>query len=95
MPPFHFHIRTSDALIEDPEGIEFADRGAAIVEAVRGARCLMTGEVRRGTLCLDQAIEIHDAAGQHVTTVPFAEALTVDYGAAPVPAVAKAESTQS
>jgi hypothetical protein len=75
MPRFHLHIRTGREIIEDEEGIEVADYTTAIVEAVRGARCLMTGEVAAGALCLDQSIEIHDAAGQHLTTVPFTEAL--------------------
>lgn len=77
MPRFHFHVRTASEFIEDEEGTEISDYNAAVVEAVKGARCLMKGEVGRGTLYLDQSIEIHDAAGQHVTTVPFAEALRV------------------
>jgi hypothetical protein len=75
MPIFHLHIRTPSEFIEDEEGVEFSDYGTAVVEAVRGARCLMTGEVARGALCLDQSIEIYDAVGQHLTTVPFSEAL--------------------
>ena len=75
MPRFHLHVRTPIDFIEDEEGSEFSDYSAAIVEAVRGARCLMKGEVGGGTLCLDQSIEICNAVGQHVTTVPFTEAL--------------------
>jgi hypothetical protein len=77
MPRFHLHVRTPSEFIEDEEGIVVPDHSRAMVEAVRGARCLMTGEVARGTLCLDQSIEIHDAAGQHVTTVPFTEAVEI------------------
>ena len=75
MPRFHLHVRTPTEFIEDEEGMEFTDYSSAIVEAVRSARCLLKGEVGRGTLCLDQSIEICDAAGQHVTTVPFSEAV--------------------
>ncbi len=77
MPCFHLNLRTPTELIEDEEGAEFPDSSSAIVEAIRGARCLMKGEVGRGTLCLDQSIEIHDGDGQHVRTVPFTEALKV------------------
>jgi hypothetical protein len=77
MPRFYLHIRTGDGVIEDEEGVDFPDHATAIAEAVRGARCLMTGEVTEGTLCLDQSIEVHDAAGQHLTSVPFTEALTL------------------
>jgi hypothetical protein len=75
MPRFHLHVRTAREFIEDEEGVDFPDYSTAIVEAVRGARCLMKGEVTGGTLCLDQSIEICDADGQLVTTVPFSEAL--------------------
>jgi hypothetical protein len=77
MPRFHFHIRTASETIVDDEGAEVPDYSAALIEAVRGARCLMKGEVARGTLYLDQSIEIHDAAGRHLTSVPFTEALRV------------------
>ena len=77
MPRFHFHIRTASETIVDEEGAEIPNYDAALVEAVRGARCLMKGEVARGTLYLDQSIEIHDATGRHLTSVPFAEALRV------------------
>jgi len=77
VPRFHFHIRTESEFIRDEEGTEFPDCSTAVVEAVRGARCLMKGEVGRGTLCLNQSIEIHDGDGQHLRTVPFSEALIV------------------
>lgn len=80
MPRFHLHIRTPDEFIRDSEGAEFPDYSSAIVEAVRGARCLMTGEVMAGRLCLDQSIEVHDGSGQLVTTVPFTEAVEVITG---------------
>ena len=77
MPRFYFHVRTAGDQIDDEEGSDFPDDNSAVAEAIRGARCLMRGEVARGTLCLDQSIEIHDADGQHVRSVPFAEALTI------------------
>ena len=95
MPRFHLHVRTRTELIEDQEGTEVPDYSSAIVEAVRGARCLMTGEVARGTLCLDQSIEIHDADGKHVTTVPFTEALNVVHDGASGPVIRTADSTPS
>jgi hypothetical protein len=77
MPRFHLHIRSKDDFIEDEEGTECLDYVTAVLEAVRGARCLMAGEVSTGKLCLDQAIEVHDAAGRYLTSVPFSEALRV------------------
>jgi hypothetical protein len=77
MPRFHLHIRSEGDFIVDEEGTECFDYVKAVLEAVRGARCLMAGEVATGKLCLDQAIEIHDANGRYLTTVPFSEALRV------------------
>ena len=75
MPRFFLHVRTPYGLIEDEEGVEYPDYDKAMDEAVRGARCLMIGEVAEGSLCLHQAIEIHDAGGRHLKTVPFTEAV--------------------
>ena len=75
MARFYLHIRTPTEFIEDEEGCEYADYSNAFVEAVRGARSLMTGEVAAGSLCLDQSIEIHDSDGQHLMSVPFSEAV--------------------
>jgi hypothetical protein len=77
MPLYHLNVVSQGELIEDEEGVEYPDYATAVVEAVRGARCLMTGEVASGTLCMDQAIEICDEAGHHLTTVPFTEAVKV------------------
>jgi hypothetical protein len=80
MPRFHLHIRTPGGLIEDEEGLEFPDHAAATVEAVSGARSLMSGEVAGGTICFDQSIEIHDAAGRLLSTVPFSDAVRLVSG---------------
>lgn len=95
MPRFHFHVRTASEFIEDDEGSEFPDYSTAILEAVRGARCLMKGEVSRGTLCLDQSIEIHDGDGQHVTTVPFTDALKIIHESASTPVIRTIDGTPS
>ena len=94
MPRFHLHIRTPGGLIEDEEGIEFVDQAAAIVEAVRGARSLMIGEVTAGTLCFDQSIEIHDASGQHLNSVPFSDAVRLVSAPEPVRQIGIADRTR-
>ena len=94
MPRFHLHIRTPGGLIEDEEGIEFVDQAAAIVEAVRGARSLMIGEVTAGTLCFDQSIEIHDAAGKHLNSVPFSDAVKLVAAPEPIRQIGGADRTR-
>ena len=95
MPLYHLNIRGPDGIVEDDEGIEYPDRAAAVAEAVKGARCLMRGEVERGTLCLDQSIEIHDGDGRHLLTVPFTEALKIVHDGACAPVSRTGDSTSS
>ncbi len=77
MPLYYFHIRCDGGLIIDEEGGEHESLAAAALEAVRGARCLMSAEVEAGHLELEQAIEIFDAEGQHLSSVKFEDALRI------------------
>lgn len=75
MPVFHLHIVTSDDLVPDKEGSVFPDLAAARDEAIRGARSLLSDEVLRGEMDLQQSIRIHDETGRHLVTVRFDEAV--------------------
>jgi hypothetical protein len=77
MPRFYLHIRSAGEMIVDEEGLELPGLKAAISEAVRGARGILAGEIETGFLRLDQAIEIHDAQGLHVRTVPFTDTVSI------------------
>jgi hypothetical protein len=77
MTLFYFGIRCEGTLIEDEEGTEHVNLAAAMLEAVRGARSLMSAEVETGHLRLDQSIEIFDAQGQLLSVVGFEEALRI------------------
>jgi hypothetical protein len=77
VPRYFLNVRTSGELIVDEEGYECVDLRAAIGEAVRGARGLMSFEVQDGVLRLDQAIEIHNENNVLVATVEFADALQI------------------
>ena len=81
MRRFFLHIRTGAELVTDDEGADFVDLAAAMREAVRGARSLMSSEVLEGTLRLDQAIEIHDADDRRVGLVSFPDVLLIERGA--------------
>jgi hypothetical protein len=77
MPVFYFHIRSHDGLFLDEEGSEHASLAAAGLEAIRGARSLISAEVEAGHVRLDQSIELFDEEGQHRSTVRFEDAFRI------------------
>jgi hypothetical protein len=77
MPLFYLHIRHGTDVIRDPEGCEYPSLAAAELEAIRGARCLMSSDVKDGHLQMDQSIEVHDGLGQLLSSVPFQDALRI------------------
>ena len=76
MPRFFFHIRDGES-IEDPDGMYLPDTRTARLEAVRSAREIMAGDVRRGRLALSSWIEVTDEHGEAIFAVPFAEAVEI------------------
>ena len=77
MPRFYLHIRSQGELIPDPEGSELAGIEAAVQEAVRGARSLLSADVLEGMLRLDASIEIHDSEDRHLATIRFDEVVEI------------------
>ena len=61
--------------MEDPNGIDFADRETAIVEAVAGARDLVAHAIMQNEDVSGQVFRIRDDDGETVATVPFRESL--------------------
>lgn len=72
---YYLHMRRGEELIEDPDGEEFADLGAAREAAIWSARELMADRLRRGRRMDGQTFEIHDETGSLVATVPFKDAI--------------------
>lgn len=81
MPLFFFHIFDDLDLI-DEEGIDMTDAAAARVAAVAGARGMMSEQVKTGHLSLHHRIEVVDEGGGAVLTLPFADAVEIETGAA-------------
>lgn len=75
MSLFYFHVCNGHGLIEDEEGQELPDLEAARAVATRGARDIMAGEMRHGTLDLSSFIEIEDMDHQLVYTLGFEDAV--------------------
>jgi hypothetical protein len=72
MPLYYLHIRNRNKLAPDPEGIELPDIDAALSEALRVARELLSEVPDLGR---NASIEIADRTGQIVLTVPFSDAI--------------------
>jgi hypothetical protein len=79
MPLFYLHLDLPDPLgyVEDPEGFEAPDMEAARAKAVSGVRAIIAEDLREGMLDLRGAIEVADAQGQVLLTLPFDQAIEI------------------
>lgn len=77
MARFFFHLHERGKFIQDDEGVERSDTASIYAEALRAAREVMCAEVAEGRLSLDCHIEVRDAAGETVMTVPFKDAVAI------------------
>jgi hypothetical protein len=83
MPRFHFNIRNGTGFTRDEEGVELSSERAARVQAIRGARSLMSADVLEGVLDLDGRIEVTDDFDGELFTIRFRDAVDVHPGAGP------------
>lgn len=81
MPLFYFHIH-DDFELRDEDGIDMAGPAAARDAALAGARGMMSEQVLKGRLSLHHRIEVEDADGVAVLTLPFADAVEIETEAA-------------
>lgn len=75
-PDTFFNLR-NERDVQDDEGSDLADLGAARDHAVADIRELMKEEVKKGRINLTHRIEVADERGRPVLRVPFLEAVTV------------------
>ncbi|MBO9124047.1 MULTISPECIES: DUF6894 family protein [unclassified Rhizobium] len=76
MPIYYFHVVGHGSRIEDLEGTDCADLSAAKEEAVACARDLMAHAIRQGRDISSRSIEVRDARGGVVLTLPFRQAIS-------------------
>ena len=74
---YFLHIRDRAGSVRDDDGSEFPGLVAAIGEARRGIRSLLSEGVKAGTLDLDGYIEIAGEDGAPILVVPFSDAITI------------------
>jgi hypothetical protein len=77
MPQFYLHIYNDHGEAEDDEGLEVPSLAVAREKAIRGIRSLLASEVENGSFNLAGRIDIKDAAGTVLLSVPFEEAVDV------------------
>lgn len=75
MPLFFFHVRGGSADVEADEGLEYPDEEAARAAALAGARSLVAADVMAGVLNLAPRIDVADAQGNILFSVPFSSAV--------------------
>ena len=71
VPRFYLDVLDGDQVLQDLEGIDFADRDTALAEAVRGARDLVASGIRQNEDVSGQTFIIRNNHGETVATVPF------------------------
>ena len=76
MPRYFFHVY-DDVIAHDEEGAELPNLAAARLNALIGARDLISEQVRRGYVVLSHWIDVVDEQGQKVLTVTFRDAVDI------------------
>ncbi|MBX9457301.1 MAG: hypothetical protein KL863_15445 [Rhizobium sp.] len=71
MPRYYFNIRSSQGLIEDPDGTDLPDLDTARAEARQSARDLLASLLQAGEEVDGQVFEIADGDGRVLDRLPF------------------------
>lgn len=77
MPFYYFHLQEGREFIPDLEGCELRDVKAAAETALKEARAIIGEDTRTGSLSLDKAIEVENAAGDIVHRLIFTDAVQI------------------
>jgi hypothetical protein len=76
MPLYYLHIQDGANFMRDQEGYKLPTLAAARLEAIEGARQLMSEAVLTGRpLGMHRLFQIDDAGGNTLMTVPFSDAI--------------------
>jgi hypothetical protein len=80
MPHYFFHVCNSGGYLRDDEGQDLPNAEAAKVRAMESIRSIVSEEVKEGLADLRGRLEVTDAGGTTLLTMPFAEAIEVRTG---------------
>ena len=76
MPRFYFNLY-DDVIARDLEGVELPNLAAARLNALTGARDIISEQVRRGYFVRSHWIDVTDEAGATVLHLPFRDAIDI------------------
>lgn len=80
MALYYFHLRDGEDILLDPDGRILEGAGAIALCALVEARALISEEARSGRIRLNQRIDVEDADGVVVHSLPFSEAIEITGG---------------
>lgn len=76
MARYFLHLVDGEDVFLDPDGVEASDDAVKRI-ALKCARDCIAGDVHDGKIDLTYRIEVHDAAGAVVHSMPFRDAVTI------------------
>jgi len=74
---YFFHLRYGEDVLLDPEGVDLPDTGIIASRAMHEARSILSHEAIAGRLRLDQRIDVEEADGTIVHSLPFCDAIEI------------------
>jgi len=77
MARYFFHLRDHTDQILDPEGLELPDIEAARAAALVAARDTLSHDILNGEIDLRYRIDVEDALGAVVYSIPLGDAFTI------------------
>lgn len=78
MAKYFFHLRDGRDVLLDPEGRDIAEAATIPALALRDARSMISQDVLKGRIDLQQWIEVIDEAGQIIHRLDFRDAVIID-----------------
>ena len=75
MVRYYFHLRDGEDLLLDPEGQELPSLDAVRKVTLASARSIISNDVRGGRVDLTCHVDVEDASGAIVHSLPFEDAV--------------------
>lgn len=83
MARYFFNVHDRLGHLRDREGSELPNLAAVRARAIHDARSLMSADICEGLINVADYVEVTDAAGAVVLTLPYSEAVTITGGPEP------------
>lgn len=74
---YYFHLRDGEDVLLDPEGMELDGPESIEAQALFEARSILSHDVMKGRITLNQRIDVEDANQTVVHSLAFSDALEI------------------